>query len=380
MLALALLGLGACAAASPAPAGETPRAHSSAVVTGESDASDVRAEAWPEADALFHADPRWLGADAALSVDLGDERTLWLFGDTFVAQDPKSPERARAVLVRNSIAVQRGTHPATASITFHWGLDATGAARSFFPEEGGTWFWPGHGIRSGRALTLILHSIERTGSGALDFRSTGWRAVRIDDVDAEPSAWRPRPLATPDTRAHGIAGASLVADGAHVYAFGVREPGDHAVWLMRWTEEAFAAGDLSRPEYWGGESRGFGAHAPATLLDNGATEFSVVRTRGASDWMQVQSHPFGRAGSAAGTITLRTAPTLTGPWTPPRVMYAPPDAARSGVLCYAGKAHPQLRGADLVVTYACNDTNFASVLSDPTIYYPRFVRVTLGDR
>ena len=26
---------------------------------------------WPEADTLFHSDPRWLGADGAFSVNLG---------------------------------------------------------------------------------------------------------------------------------------------------------------------------------------------------------------------------------------------------------------------------------------------------------------------
>jgi hypothetical protein len=41
---------------------------------------------WPEADRLFHSDPRWLGADAAYSVDLGRGRFLWLFGDGFVAR------------------------------------------------------------------------------------------------------------------------------------------------------------------------------------------------------------------------------------------------------------------------------------------------------
>jgi hypothetical protein len=42
----------------------------------------------PEADRLFHSDPRWLGADAAFSIDLGGGRVWWLFGDSFVANQP----------------------------------------------------------------------------------------------------------------------------------------------------------------------------------------------------------------------------------------------------------------------------------------------------
>ena len=32
----------------------------------------VTAVAWPEADAMFHRDPRWLGGDDAYSIDLGN--------------------------------------------------------------------------------------------------------------------------------------------------------------------------------------------------------------------------------------------------------------------------------------------------------------------
>lgn len=41
---------------------------------------------WPEADKIFHSDPRRLGADAAYSVDLGHGRVLWMFNVTFVAR------------------------------------------------------------------------------------------------------------------------------------------------------------------------------------------------------------------------------------------------------------------------------------------------------
>ena len=66
-----------------------------------------------EADALFHQDPRWLGGDAAYSIDLGDDRTLWLFGDSFIATSPALTRR-ESTLVRNSVAVMTGRDPLTA--------------------------------------------------------------------------------------------------------------------------------------------------------------------------------------------------------------------------------------------------------------------------
>ena len=367
---LALLALAACASAtSPATTAARPD------TTEHATTAPLRAARWPEADALFHQDPRWLGADAAMSIDLGDDRTLWLFGDTFVAPGATASQpadRAHATLVRNSIGVQQARDPAHARIAFHWRSDERGAPTSFFPEADGTWFWPGHGVRIGRTLTLFLHAIERTGAGPFDFHSAGWRAIRIDDADAEPTTWALRVLPTPDTHAHGVVGAAVVVERDHVYAFAVREPGSHAAWLLRWPLDDFVAGKLTDPEYWGGAQHGFGAHAPASVFENGATEFSVSRVPGGQTWVQVQSHGFGN-----GPIALRFAPALVGPWSAPREVFHPPEAAGSGVFCYAGKAHPELSGADLVVTYACNATDAAALLGDSGLYYPRLVRVWL---
>src|SRR5690606_24624691 len=84
---------------------------------------DVSARAWPEADVLFHRDARWLGGDAAYSVDLGDERTLWLFGGSFVATSERHV-RGESTMVRNSVAVQTGAVPVTACMAFGWGEGA----------------------------------------------------------------------------------------------------------------------------------------------------------------------------------------------------------------------------------------------------------------
>jgi hypothetical protein len=46
-------------------------------------------------------------------------------------------------------------------------------------------------------------------------------------------------------------------------------------------------------------------------------------------------------------------------------------------MIYAGKAHPELTGADLVVTYATN-TDWERCLDDPSLYYPRFLKVTFA--
>jgi len=331
----------------------------------------IRAEAWPEADAMFRRDPDWLGGDGAFSIDLGGDRTLWLFGDSLIATT-EARVRRESEIVRNSIAIQTGRDPSTASVQFYWRSNADGSPASFFPEQGDVWLWPAHGVCVDNRLTIFLYRIAADrGPESFGFRAVGWTAVRVEQPDADPLAWKIRELATPDTSATGIVGAAVIHEGDHLNAYVVREPGNHDIMVLRWRESEFKAGDLGSPEWWGGPERGWGSHAPAVVMRDGQTEFSVSRIRAPPHLVLVQSRGFG-----ASNLALRFAPRLTGPWTRLHDAYRPPEVDRPELLLYAGKAHPQLEGADLVATYVSNTSDPDVVISDDTIYFPRFVRIT----
>jgi hypothetical protein len=356
---LAILVLGSACAAPARPAAEPAPSPVPA------------ARAWPAADALFRGDPHWLGGDAAVSIALDHERVLWLFGDSFVDMGI-APSRAGAHFVRNSVALQHGRDPEHAGIRFYARAAESGPS-SFFPEQGADWFWPGHGVYDGGELTIFLERVRRDPSpGGLGFRSAGWSALRVHDARAEPEAWQLDALPVPDTGAIGLVGVAVVLEADAVYAFGVREPGDRALVLLRWSRADFARGDLMHPEFFLGGDRGFGAGDPAVVMDEGATELSVSRAaRGG--YIEVQSRGFGGA-----PIAWRSAPALTGPWSALRDVYRPEEASRSGVIVYAARAHPELEaGADLVLTYASNALEPSRVLDDLTLYFPRFARVAL---
>ena len=110
--------------------------------------------------------------------------------------------------------------------------------------------------------------------------------------------------------------------------------------------------------------------APAPLFADGSTELSVQPDPRGAGWIEVQTVGFG-----AATLDLRSAEGLSGPWGSLAAIYSPPESRRSGVLVYAGKGHPELYGAQLVATYASNSSRFATLVSENSLYYPRFVRV-----
>ncbi|MBI4862198.1 MAG: DUF4185 domain-containing protein [Candidatus Riflebacteria bacterium] len=331
----------------------------------------LQAVPWPAADRLFRQDPRWLGSDDAYSVDLGEGRVLWLFGDTFIGDGTST---VRATMVSNTVAIQRGYDPSTASIQFFWGHDR-GKPRAFFRQPGDVAFWPGHGIRLGHGLLLFMMAI-RSAKGGLGFASAGWRAVMVEDSRSAPSEWKLRWLDSPPNDFGAVVGsASVVLHDGFVHAFSSREPGVHDVYLARWPLERAGEGDLSGLQWWAGETRGWVSQSrlvgpPAVLFGNAQTEFSVHRFPGSGQLLEIQSEGFG------GTpISARWAPALTGPWSPLVRFYTPVESSWDGTFVYAAKAHPELTGAPVVVTYATNRTDFWRLVGDHGVYYPRFLRV-----
>ena len=334
--------------------------------------------AWREADSLFLGNPHWVGADGAFSIDLGNDRTMWLFGDTWI--DPSGQHTRRdARMIRNSVAIQTGADPSNATIEFYWQTTAEDAPQAFFAPQDDEWFWPGHGVRLGDRLILFLNRLRGTDTG-LGFASAGWNAVMVENLDGEPSDWRTRTLETPPNPLGIIVGfASSLQRREHLYAFGSQDPvKSHPVYVARWPLEKAREGDLRTPEWWGGADIGWIADSSSIprwpVFEDGQSELTVHFDDRAGQFIVVQTVGFGSA-----DLAIRFAKELTGPWSLARKLYRPPEYDRPNIMIYSAKAHPQLKGADLVLTYSTNTFKFPEHLTDSRIYYPRFVRLTSCD-
>lgn len=201
--------------------------------------------AWPEADKLFQSDPRWMGADAAFSIDLGHSRVLWMFGDTFVARKP-GDTRATAAFVRNTVAIQKGYDPSHASIKFYW-RTSKGHPSEIFPSRGRVWMWPTSGIRIGRTLILFCDRVAPDSSkDSLGFRMVGWAAYQVTNPDEEPTAWVLRRVVGSEDKVM-MASAALRA-GRYVYLLGESDP-HHDLYLARVGVESAAQGRLGTLEW-----------------------------------------------------------------------------------------------------------------------------------
>jgi len=282
-------------------------------------------------------------------------------------------------MIRNSIAIQTGLDPANAKIEFFWQAEPNEEPEPFFETGANEWYWPGHGVRTESGLVLFLNRLHATSTG-LGFESVGWDSLLIENPDSDPPDWRIRKLKSPNDRLGIQVGfASVLLYEGYVYAFGSADRDKtHPIYAARWPLDAVSKGDLMAPEWWGGEEAGWIFKDPdlirEPLLTGGQSEMTIHFDARSGQFISVQTLGFGKA-----QVAMRASPRLAGEWLTPTAIFDPPENERKNVMIYAGKAHPQFEGADLVLTYATNTTEFSEHISDSEIYYPQFIRLSSCD-
>jgi len=326
----------------------------------------IEADRWPAAEAIFHSDSRWLGGDGATSVDLGDNRVLWLFGDSFVDADGTGARRS-STLVRNTIAVQTGYDPADALLEFAWKKRENKPA-AFFQKSGDHWYWPASGILLGRHLLVFLMEIQAADND-LGFESCGWKAAWIDNPREAPGRWNITWLISPQRENLVVGSGNPILEKGFLLAFAANGE-TQSVYLARWPEAAARAGTLTAPQWWAGEETGWAdaredRARPEPVFTEGQIEFSVAYRPAERRYLRVQTGSF-----LNPCLAFATAPALTGPWSDGVCFFTPPEQGDPDLLIYAGKFHPALRGAEMVFSYVVNTTCPERILSDMAIYFP----------
>jgi hypothetical protein len=330
----------------------------------------IEAVRWEAAEKIFRSDPRWLGGDGASSVDLGHGRVLWLFGDSFVDLTGSGARRT-SDLVRNSIAIQTGYDPTSASMQFAWKMKK-GKPAAYFERQGKNWFWPASGIMVGKRLLVFLMEV-KTATNELGFEARGWKAVLIHNPQEEPDRWRLTYLRSPQRDALIVgSGNPLMVNGfLNVFA---ADGKDRAVYLVRWSERSARAGTLTSPEWWTGEKAGWdllpaGQTKPQRIIADGQTEFTVEYRPRLQGYLQIQT-----LNIMNPCLAISTADSTTGPWSKRACFFTPTEQGMPDLLIYAGKSHPMLRGAEMAFTYVVNTTKEERLLNDMTIYFPAMLK------
>jgi len=337
----------------------------------------------PEWDARFQRESGWIGADGDYSIPLKADIMLWLFSDTFVGK-VKDGKRLDAVMINNSIALQRGTNQPE----FFYGMTTNGKPASFIEPQSGSprgYFWLAHGVRTAQGLDFFLHRIVTVKPGTpFGFKQVdGWLA-HVANPDAAPPQWRITQTQVPFTKVFDkgalIFGGAVLPEGEFVYVFGTdsRPEAKQAGMPNGMVVARASATGLADFTQWRFLANGVwqeNSSKVTSVFPNVGSEFSVSWLPARKAYAAVYSQ------GIEGRILLRLAPSLAGPWGDPVLAFRCPEMDwPSKAFCYAAKAHPELTSApdELLITYAANSWDFWNLFKDARLYWPRFVRVKLS--
>ncbi len=324
----------------------------------------------------------WLGADAAYSIPLPDGRDVWIFGDTLYGakrvvngNDPK--------MVRNSIGIST-CKAGQWKLTYVIRQDSEGRPQSFFtPRLPNTWYWALDGFVSGRDLwvTLLCMRNAPAKSQAMGFATCGTDLARISSPGPDPQQWKIRVFPLVADGAHAYPSASAIVFKKDAYLFALKESGTRPLLATRipFAGLSAPAAHLQYLEANGTWRNGFDPQHAKAVMQQGSTELSIRYHPELHRWLAVMFAPE----AFSSKIVLRTAPTLTGPWSEGQTIYRVPEMQPGtpgydkDTFCYAGKEHPEFEHGDLVFTYVCNTMAVPKLATDLKIYYPQVVRMPM---
>jgi hypothetical protein len=338
-------------------------------------------EPLPSYDAAFDRTSGWVGGDGSYTVDLGRERVLWLFGDSFVGK-VQGGRRTGSHLINNSAAIQTGPAPTDASLRFVHRSLPDGRPLAFLqPQDGIGWLWPYHGVRTPQGLFLFLLQIEPAeGPAAFGFRLVSTWMGKVANPDEAPEHWAVTQQRLPWGDAKRLFGSAVLRRGGYCYVYGTMDI-DAGGWVRKHMLVARAPverlDDFGAWRFFAGGEWVADVDQAAPVCEDVAGEFSVSYLPAAERYVLVYTE-----GGLSENIALRFAAQPQGPWGPAiRVFRCPEADWDPRIFCYAAKGHPEIGGAprDLIVTYVANATDFALLESDARLYRPRFIRITFTE-
>jgi len=338
----------------------------------------VRVSQRPDYNHLFERKDGWTGADGAYTVALSEDRVLWLFGDTWVGKI-REERHVDATLINNSLAIQHGKDPATATLRFYYKLSVDGHPEPFIrPADGKTWFWLYDGVLASDALYLFLIEMERVEPSG--FRMVGTWLAQIENPNEAPLDWHIRlkkiPWARFSSSGDLFFGSAILEDGGFYYVYGI----DEAI-RDGWHHKFMILARVPKDRLWFFDRWRFYVNGNweseietvTHLCGEMANEYTVSFLAGLGRYVAIYTEA-----GISDRIVARTSPTPQGPWSGAIPIYSCPEAAWDpSVICYAAKGHPSLSSTadSLLVSYVANSTDFWKMVSDARLYRPRFLQV-----
>jgi len=339
----------------------------------------------PELEKPFRQNNQgWLGSDVAFSMPLSKDKGLWLFGDTFIADQNNRTDRHSAKIIRNSLGIQTGDLKSQNSINFYW-QNEKNQAKSFFKngEEQG-FIWPLSCVLLNKKLYVFaLRVVQPDHTNVFGFRIIGNEIIIIENPFDDPLTWNYQFRKIPLDEKLNYIGSNIFHENNFLYIYGFQKekpswPADIKMIIARLDlSESQNIADFSKWEFFNKtkDNWKYDLYDINPVIQNQNTEYSVNYVKGIQKYIligyQIESNK----------INLRFSETPYGPFSEQREIYdCPENNWNSNYFCYASKAHPELSKSDdeLIISYVTNSKVLQYCLEDKRIYFPKFLKIRFG--
>ncbi len=327
----------------------------------------------------------WQGADAAYSIPLQDGQVVWIFGDTLYG-DKRQVNGNDPRMVHNTIGISTCTSGKW-KIEYAIKRNAKGEFDSFFKPQrnDGTYYWALDGAEYNHELWITLVCVRNKPNSdafALGFETCGTDLAHVTGLKHDPQKWQISYFPLVAESVHANPSASALIDGEYLYIFTLYELGDRPQILTRIPLKGLRD-PKNNLQYMGTDDKWHDGIEPGKakiIMNKGASEMSVRYHPELKKWLAVLVDPQ----MFSDKVLLRTAPTMTGPWTEGDIIYRIPELQKSNpdydsdTFCYAGKEHPEFeKPGELLFTYVCNSMKAKKLEKEIGIYFPQVVRMPM---
>ena len=341
----------------------------------------------------------WMGADVGLSLNLGDNRTLSLFGDSFLGRGGHF-SRSGSQMVGNTISIS-SCNKGVYKPFFQW-RGIPNNAQPFFPNNDPTFdrYWStNQPWKAGDTLFVPLMAIQNINSFPFFQSLRTDVAVISNSEDLFPNRWNITyrtlfnisSFNSPTSQgSNNFWGAIYsLSFGDHIYLF---NNSNNDLTMSRLSIKSLTQNPLTpsssmeylanngkwKPGYYDPDAKKLNIHANYGL--------SVRYNFKLKKWMMVYIDTNLDPSNLKNTISVRTASSLTSPWSSPVNIFTIPEVTPGSPgynqthLCYQGFEHMAYNpdpDNQMAITYACNSFDLNYVASNMSIYFPKFLRVPI---
>lgn len=338
----------------------------------------------------------WLGADVGHSLNLSSNRTLSLYGDTYLGPNGLT-NRFGSQMVGSTIGISSCDKGVFTS-TLHW-LGSPPTAKPFFENSDKSFdrYWATNlpWLANGN-LYIPLSAIQNTKNNALGFQSLRTDIAIISNSDEAPTKWNIvyKPFfnissftsPTSQSSSNFWGGIYNVPFGDYIYFYNnsgndltmsripkpslTKDPQNPASHL-----EYLAKDGTWKLGYTDADAKRLGIPANTSL--------SVRYNFKQKKWLMVH---FDTSLWISPKIYLRKADQLEGPWSEKTAIYDVPEVTAGKPeydkrhFCYQAFDHSAFNSDpdnQLAITYACNANDLNYVAGNMKIYFPKFIKIAI---